>query len=203
MSNDYKPLNPSAKIIEGRLPQICWIINRIYSNILPNFSSLITEEDRENPRLKAKFANNIEAHCLINNMYKANWSLMRKPGTFAQNDLIVMMGMSTREERDNIPRRLFIFRPADVENVVINTSIGERESTFFSMDKKDEWCQFSCESHEVGLALRSLETGTIDPDLAGSPFKSYLTSILTGTPAPTVVAAPPQTANDWDDDLPF
>lgn len=199
-----KPLNPNSQVIPGRLSGLLFFISKQFGNVDPNFNALIIEENREAGHIVVKNRQGKRVVCLVNSMFRNGWSLMRKAGTYKQDDIIVMMCMSAREENDSTPRRLITFRPSDVQTQVIQTKIGEREASFFSLDKQDEWDQFSCELTNLGRGIRSIFENSVDPDIPAGPFKSTLHSMLEGTPAPTGGNTDGDSgAGDWDDDVPF
>lgn len=211
MANDYKPLNPNSKVITGRLGSVLWFINKTFSNAAPAFAEDIKVEDQVNAILKCEFPKIGNVSCVSSSLYNSSWSLMRPVGSISDDKVVMMLGMGESSARDPIPQRLFVFRVGDVESKVINTKIGDRDSTFFSMDRKDTWEQFSCDAHEVTKAIRSVVAGSVDPDLQNGPFKSYLTALINGEKMPTVNAASNNASNgdgdggdqDWDDDIPF
>lgn len=198
-----KPINPGARVIDGRLGGLNFFMSKVFGDSVPNFNEFISVEDRVNGVLKCEFRNQLKVNCITNSQYNDGWSLMRPQGMYADSDIIMMLGMGTRDERNPVPKRLFVFRVGDVETKTIQTKVGEREATFFSPNEHDQWCSFACDSANVGMAIRSVVDGTVDPDLPAGPFKSYLTSVLSGEPMPTIKKADDQSISDWDDDIPF
>ncbi len=200
-----KPLNPSARVIDGRLGGVNYFMSRVFGDVAPNFAEYIKVEDRVNAVLKCEFKDDLKVNCLMSSMFKNGWSLMRTPGFYSGDDVIVMLGMASREENDKVPRRVFVFRISDVDTTTIQTKVGEREATFFSMDKQDQWCQFASDARDGAMVIRSLIERTVDPDITDGPFKSYLRTIIEGTsaPAPSAQAPQQQPADDWDQDIPF
>lgn len=216
MSNtEFKPLNPTSVVKEGRLAGLLYFISKLFTNCQANFKEFIVEENRENGYLVIKGKkDDRRIIAMTNSMYKGGWSLMRKPGEFKDDDIIMMLGMSVREDNDPMPRKLFTFRLSDVETNQINTKVGQRDATFFSMDKRDSWDMYACDFPDVAKSVRSLIEGVMDPDITAGPFASYLTSLVNNTlETPTSQAGgngphhqeedPADSDDSWDETIPF
>lgn len=215
MSNpQYKPLNPSAKLVDGRFGGSCFFIHKTFSNALPKLREHVVEENREDGYIVAEL-NGKRFVLMAQSMYNNGWSILSKVGKFEKGTPILMLGMSTREENDNLPRRLFVFNFGDVDVTEIDTKQGRRAITGFKMDKQDDWAQFACTLPDIGKAIRSLADGVVDPDIPAGPFKSHLQDVINDTAsAPTggtsnspslTQASDDQDDDDdgWDDSVPF
>ena len=206
-NDDYKPLNPTARLKEGRLAGVCFFANKTFSTVLPNYRETITLEDRESGLLENTF-NGKKYVTLLSSEYKNGWSFIRRPGQYDPDTIVILMGMPSREANSPVPLRLFVFAIKDIDTATIETKVGPRDISSFRIADQDKWEMFSCHLPEIGKSLRSLESGTIDPDLPNGPFRSHLTALITGTtskPESADDSKPEGESGDWtfDENLPF
>lgn len=207
MANQFKPLGPNSKIIEGRLGAVCFHTAKLFKNAIPTFTDRITEENHEDGYVVIQSSDRPRIIFFKVDLYNNSWGIFRRPNTFKESDLIVIACMKERNENDPIPERLITFRNGDPKSQTIQTKLGEREASFFSKDKMDEeWFQYTCGFTDLAKSVRSVVDGAVDPDITAGPFKSYLSGMLLGTPEKAANTAATDTNNppmDFDDDIPF